>query len=313
MAWEENVTTETNTAAIPLPADPASAGGERRTDGHLLQIRDLIYKVAGIYQADDKLEFMEERVGRRMRSRKTANTSEYYDLLTVKGDRDAELKELLNEITVGETRLFRSPPMLESLKNSVLPELTQIKSHMTQRKLRIWCAGCSTGEEAYTLGMILAEEFHEKYAGWTFDLTATDLNERSLAAAKDGIYSEASLGDTPEYFREKYFEPAGEGVQVKAELKARVAFTRLNLADETKMLFMKGMNLITCCNVMIYFDANSKRRAVQHFYSNLLPGGYFFLGQSESLYGIQNDFRLVHFPQTTAYFKPGQTPILKGR
>lgn len=293
-------TTTAETAAVERGGPPHPV---------LVKIRDLIYKVAGIYQPDDKLCFIEEKISRRMRARAIRDFSDYFESLTAKPERDAELRELLNEITDGETCLFRSLPQMDALRNSILPELTQVKSHMSQRKLRVWCAGCSTGEEAYTLAMVLADEIASKYPGWTFELTATDLNERSLAAAKEGIYGDYALRQTPDHFRDKYFLAAQGQFQVKPEVKSRVSFSHLNLADERKMLFMKGMNLISCCNVLIYFDANSRRRAVQHFFSNLLAGGYLLLGEAESLYTFQNEFRLVHFTQATAYFKPSHSSV----
>jgi len=109
---------------------------------------------------------------------------------------------------------------------------------------------------------------------------------------------------TPAYFRKEYFQSTGAGMAVKPEIKRCVSFRLLNLVDDNKMMFMKGMNIISCCNVMIHFNVESKRRVVHHFYSNLLPGGYLFLGESESLHGIPNEFRLVHFPQVTTYFRP---------
>jgi chemotaxis protein methyltransferase CheR len=290
-------------------ADAATKDENGKTDPFLWKIRDLIYKVAGIYQPDDRIHFIAERALRRMRVRRLDTFAGYFDTLTVKAERDAELRELLNEITVGETCLFRSLPQVDALTNFVLLELMKVKSHMAQRKLRVWSAGCSTGEEAYTLAMVLTEEFTAKYPGWSFELTATDLNERSLQTAKEGTYGEFAMRNVPSPLREKYFSPVDDKFQIKPEVKARVNFTRLNLFDDTKMLFMKGMNIISCCNVLIYFDANSKRRVVQHFFSNLLPGGYLFLGQTESLHGISSELRLVHFSQATAYFRPPLSPF----
>lgn len=292
-------------------ADSHANDDKGRTDPCLWKIRDLIYKVAGIYQPDDKIDFIEERVLRRMRLRRVDTFGGYFDTLTVKAERDAELRELLNEITVGETCLFRCAPQLDALTNFVLLELMKVKSRMAQKKLRIWSAGRSTGEEAYTLAMVLMEEFTSKHPGWAFELTATDHNERSLSSAMEGTYGEYAMRNVPPSFREKYFIPLDGKFQVKPELKARVSFTRLNLFDDTKMLFMKGINVISCCNVLIYFDMNSKRRVVQHFFRNLLPGGYLFMGQTESLYGISTELRLVHFPQATAYFRPPLSPILR--
>jgi len=104
-------------------------------------------------------------------------------------------------------------------------------------------------------------------------------------------------------FRQKYFIPVGEQLQVQPPARASINFSRLNLSDDARMTFMKGFDVIFCCNVLIYFDLSSKRRVIQHFYNNLLPHGYLFLGHSESLYGVSEDFRLVHLPGATAYVK----------
>jgi chemotaxis protein methyltransferase CheR len=140
--------------------------------------------------------------------------------------------------------------------------------------------------------------------GWTFEVTATDLNDRSIETAKAGVYGEYALRNTSEFYKRKYFTPGESGkLQVSKEVKARVTFSRLNLSDDSKMLFMKGVDLIFCCNVLIYFDVASKRRVVQHFYSSLQAPGYFFLGHAESLYQVSDQFRLVHLPGATTYLK----------
>jgi chemotaxis protein methyltransferase CheR len=149
----------------------------------------------------------------------------------------------------------------------------------------------------------MLEEIAERMKGWTYEVLATDLNERSLAHCKLGIYGSYSTRNLAPYFKQKYFREKGDGLQVAQEVKAKVNFSRVNLSDNARMAFMKGMDIIFCCNVLIYFDVTSKRRVIQHFYNNLLPHGYFFLGHSESLYGISDDFRLVHMPSTTAYVK----------
>jgi len=171
------------------------------------------------------------------------------------------------------------------------------------RHLRVWSAGCSTGEESYTLSMLLAEETMGRLKNWTFEILATDLNERSLVSAKQGSYGSYATRNLTPYFRQKYFSAQGEQLQVNSDIKTRINFQRVNLLDDGRMAFLKGIDLILCCNVLIYFDVASKRRVIQHFYNNLLPHGYLFLGHSESLYGISDDFKLVHLPSTTAYVK----------
>ena len=178
---------------------------------------------------------------------------------------------------------------------------------MPIRRLRIWSAGCSTGEEPYTLSMLLLEEAQGRLKDWTIEILATDLNERSLEHARNAIYGTYSTRHLSPHYRQKYFTPAADQLQVQAPVRSGITFSRLNLSDDGRMTFMKGLDVIFCCNVLIYFDLASKRRVIQHFYNNLLPHGYFFLSHSESLYGVSDDFRLVHLPGATAYIKGERT------
>lgn len=200
--------------------------------------------------------------------------------------------------------MFRHPAQLEALRNVILPQILQLKAPIGLKRLRFWCAGCSTGEEPHTLAMFLLEQKEKLLAGWTWDILASDLNDNSLEAARAGIYGEYALRNTSDVLRRKYFKDVGDKkLQANELLKAQIRFDRINLSDDSKMLFQKGIDIIFCCNVLIYFDLASKRRVVQHFYSDLLPGGYLFLGHAESLFQVDDAFRLVHFPGTTAYYK----------
>jgi chemotaxis protein methyltransferase CheR len=274
-------------------------------DPAYLKIRDVIYQISGIYQPEEKLYLLASRCARRMSAVNAKSPAEYLEYLTDRGNREAELRLLFNEITIGETYMFRSPPQLEALRSVILPQILRAKSAMGFKRLHIWSAGCSTGEEPYTLAMFLLEESEKLLTGWTFDILATDLNDRSLAAAKAGIYGEYALRSTTELLRRKYFRPYDDKqLQATDQLKSLVRFDRVNLSDDSKMTFLKGMDLIFCCNVLIYFDLGSKRKVMQHFFSNLLPGGYLFLGHAESLYQVDDRFHLVHFPGTIGYWKP---------
>jgi len=275
------------------------------SDPAYLKIRDVIYQISGIYQPEEKLYLLAARVGRRMSALNAKSPVEYLEHLTLRGNREAELRLLLNEITIGETYMFRSPPQLQALRTVILPQIIEAKLKLGFKRLRVWSAGCSTGEEPYTLAMFLLEESDKLLKGWTFDILATDLNDNSLAVAKNGIYGEYSLRSTTPELRRKYFTQVDDKrMQASDQLKALIRFDRVNLSDDSKMLFLKGMDVIFCCNVLIYFDLSSKRKVVQHFNSNLLPGGYLFLGHAESLYQVDDSFRLVHFPGTIGYWKP---------
>jgi chemotaxis protein methyltransferase CheR len=290
----------TQAAAVEGPPDP-----------ELVRIRDLIYQVAGIFHPDNKLRLLLDRCGRRMKELKTQSLHEYFECLTVRPIRQAELVALLNEITIGETCFFRNQPQLDAVRQIVIPNVLEAKSKLPLKRLRIWSAGCSTGEEPYTLSMMLMEEAHTRLKDWTIEILATDLNERSLSHAKNAVYGSYSTRNLTPYYRQKYFAPAGEQLQVQPTVRGSIAFSRLNLSDDARMTFMKSLDIIFCCNVLIYFDLSSKRRVIQHFYNNLLSHGYLLLGHSESLYGVSEDFKLVHLPGSTAYVKGERAPIRK--
>ena len=288
-----------------VTAPPALNKSAEAVDPVYRQIRDLVYKISGIYKAEEKLYLLADACGRRTKQLGVRSPREYWDRLTAQPFRDAELRELLNEVTIGETCLFRSQPQLDALRKVILPEIVVEKTKQITKRLRIWSAGCSTGEESYTLAMNMLEESERLLKGWTVEILATDLNDRSVETAKAGIYGDYALRNTTDYYKRKYFSMLDEKrLEVRPEVKKLVTFSRLNLQEDSKMLFMKGMDLIFCCNVLIYFDGASKSKVINHFFSNLNFGGYFFLGTSESLMKLNDQFHLIHFPGTIAYWKP---------
>ena len=283
-------------------------------DPNLIKIRDLIYRISAIYHAENKFYLLATRTRRRMAALGVATFSDYYETLTTRPNRDVEMRSLLNEITIGETYFFRSSAQLEALSKIILPKLVAMPSKQSFKKLRIWSAGCSTGEEPYTLSILLHERLVQAHKGWTFEIVATDLNENSVTKCKEGVYAEYAMRNLNEQMRGKYFKQEGNLYRVKDEVRTAVKFERLNLQDQSKLLFMKGFDLIFCCNVPIYFDGVAKKRTVEHFYNGLVPGGYFFLGECETLFGIYDQFHLVHFPGSTGYLKPapGESAGVKG-
>ncbi len=291
------------TAPSPQPALRTQGAPEP----DLVSIRDLIYQVAGIFHPDNKLSLLQDRCRRRMTEVKAATLREYFECLTIRPIRQAELTALLNEITIGETCFFRNQAQLDAFRRVVIPKIIEAKADLPIRRLRIWSAGCSTGEEPYTLRMVLLEEAADRLKDWNIEIIATDLNERSLAHAKQAVYGSHSTRNLTPSYKERYFLPYGDQLQVCNRVRANINFVRLNLSDDSRMIFMKSLDAVFCCNVLIYFDLTSKSRVVQHFFANLLPHGYLFLGQSESLFGVNDDFQLVHLPGTTAYVKGNGT------
>ena len=192
---------------IIVPVIPAK---KETVDPVYRQIRDLVYKISGIYKSEEKLYLLADGCGRRMKHLGARTPREYWDHLTANPNRDSELRQLLNEITIGETCLFRSQPQLDALRKVILPEIVAEKANQIIKKLRIWSAGCSTGEESYTLAMNMLEESGRLLKGWTVEILATDLNDRSVETAKAGIYGDYALRCTTDHFKRKYFSTVDE-------------------------------------------------------------------------------------------------------
>ncbi|MBW4053997.1 MAG: protein-glutamate O-methyltransferase CheR [Proteobacteria bacterium] len=272
------------------------------SDKDFEQLRDFIYNICGMYFHTTKKYFLESRLTRRMEATGSKTYQDYYLLL--KSPRGSEeLKFLMDEITTNETYFFRNVPQLAALENKLLPELVEAKNKMGFRKLRIWSAASSSGEEAYTMAMILLEKRPTLLKDWIIEIVGTDINETVIAQAKEGIYNAYSVRNIPDVYKRKYIREDNGKFILSPEVKKFVTFNKLNLYEDSKMIFMKSFDFIFCANVLIYFDTASKSKVVQHFYNNLQPYGYFFVGQSESLHGVNDKFKTVHFPGGFGYKK----------
>ena len=204
-------------------------------------------------------------------------------------------------MTINETSFFRNMPQFELLRLQVLPELVARKGQDALRGLRVWSAGCSTGAEPYTIAIIVLELL-EKWPRWEFKLFASDLSLSVLKQARQGRYEADKLRDSvpPELLR-KYFDLAGEEYQIKEHVRRRVSFDYHNLKHENGL---DHLDIIFCRNVMIYFDDEERKRVIDKFHRSLNPGGYLFLGHSESLQGVDVRFEFVFADKGTAYKKP---------
>ncbi|MDD2899842.1 MAG: protein-glutamate O-methyltransferase CheR [Desulfuromonadaceae bacterium] len=272
------------------------------SDKDFEQLRDFIYNICGMYFHTTKKYFLESRLTRRMDATGTKTYQDYYLLL--KSPRGSEeLKFLMDEITTNETYFFRNVPQLAALENKLLPELVETKNKMGFRKLRIWSAASSSGEEAYTMAMILLEKRATLLKDWIIEIVGTDINETVIAQAKEGVYNAYSVRNIPDAYKRKYIREDNGKFILSPDVKKFVTFNKLNLYEDSKMIFMKSFDFIFCANVLIYFDTASKSKVVQHFYNNLQPYGYFFVGQSESLHGVNDKFKTVHFPGGFGYKK----------
>jgi len=269
----------------------------------VLRLRDLVYQETGMFFPDEKRYYFESRFNKRVQALNLKSCSEYVLFLKSGKGRKDELNLLMNELTINETSFFRNKPQFSALEKIILAEIAKAKEGTALKRLKIWSAGCSSGEEVYTLAMITNELKTTLLKGWHVEIVGTDISKRVLAKAESGVYREYAVKNMPEYYKNKYITQKGDEFHVSPELRKLVKFTHFNLNDDMAMMFMKGFDIIFCKNVLIYFDISSKKRVIQHFFNSLVKGGYLFVGFSESLFGINDRFKLVHYPGGMVYRK----------
>jgi len=272
-------------------------------DEEFTQLRDFIYEQSGIYIADNRKYLLENRLVNRIKDLNLKSYGEYYYYLRFDNGRKQEMNKLFEVVTTNETSFFRNPPQLKVFQDQVLPAVLEAQRKAGQKKLNIWSAGCSTGEEPYTLAIILNEALRGEISSWNIKITANDLSEAVLASARKGMYNEYTLRTTPKELIAKYFTKQDEFYQVKSELKRLISFGPINLNDRMAVKRIDKSQIVFCRNVIIYFDDDMKKRVISAFYDNLLPGGHLFIGHSESLHNISRVFKPVHHPGAIVYCK----------
>ncbi len=266
--------------------------------------RKYIYEVSGIYFQDNKKYLLESRLQKRMNYLGLDSFEKYLEYVKFNPQKEAEKKQLFEAITINETYFFRNQPQFDALVQHIVPELLSDPRKLNKKRLRIWSAASSSGEEAYTIAMVLTELILPKYPDLQIEIIGTDINYAVVENAKRGIYKEYSIRNTPPLYLKKYFvQKENNTMEVIPEIKRMVKFKILNLYDDAGMRMMNNFDVIFCANVLIYFNLESKKKVVEHLYNALNPVGYLFIGYSESLHGISKAFRLVSFPKTIGYKK----------
>ncbi len=264
-------------------------------------LRDLIRDYSGIYFSDSSLELLQRRLAGRLQEHNMQDFRDYYRFLLYNKNREEELSIIMDILTVNETYFFREKHQLDAFSEEILHILKE-KNYRT-RRLRIFSAGCSTGEEPYTLAMLILES--NLFYGWDIDIFGGDINRRVLQAARRGIYRENSFRATDNYFIERYFQKEDEGVyKIKDDVKRLVSFGYINLLNTDKLLFLGKMDVIFCRNVLIYFDLPSRKKVIDGFFRILNDEGFLLLGHAESLINISTDFELKHLKNDLVYQKP---------
>jgi chemotaxis protein methyltransferase CheR len=259
--------------------------------------RDLIYEECGFSFGMEKRSFLESRLRRRMEGLDITSAYEYFYMIKYSPQRSHELAALLDALMICETSFFRNQPQFELMKDEVLPELIRRKDKSGTRSLRVWSAGCSTGQEPYSTVMTLLEALPEAPM-WAIRVFASDLSFTALERAQCGLYNPEQLKGVEPPYLQKYFKPENGHFVLREQVRKHVIFDYHNLKHDNGL---RGLDIILCRNVMIYFDAEEQRRLVNRFANCLVPGGYLFLGHAESMQGLSGRFSMIHRNKGIAY------------
>jgi chemotaxis protein methyltransferase CheR len=284
------------------------------TESELKLLQMLVYQECGMFFDERRVHFLQDRLQRRLKICGLDNFYSYYRLLTSR-DGKTELNALLENLTVNETSFFRNKPQLDLFHKTVLEEVLQRKQQRRDFSLRVWSAGCSTGQEPYTIAMLICDALAYYYLRnplpfdmpspkplipppWRVEILASDISYTVLRAGQEGMYPENQMEAVDYSFRLRYFDKVGERYAVKKSVKDLVQFDFHNLKTE----FLPQRNdVIFCRNVMIYFDEAEQKRLIEKFYRCLNPEGYLLVGHAESLFGLTEKFRMIHQNNGTVY------------
>lgn len=277
-----------------------------RADEYRL-IRDLVSERLGIWFGPDSRLSLERRLRERLTVRGLSSYGDYYQLLKYSPLAHEEWEEASELLTTHETYFFREDYQLRAFKNELLPMLAERGKQ--RRRLQVWSAGCSTGEEAYTIAMLVLES--GLFEGWEVRVYGSDLSKKCIAAARRGIYGPTSFRTTNDEAKRTWFvpatklDPAGpELLGVSPAVRALCHFGQMNLLDEERTHLVGRCDVIFCRNVLIYFDGPSRKRVIEMFHQRLVNGGVLLLGHAESLLNVSTAFELLHLKEDLVYRKP---------
>src|SRR5881628_1096212 len=286
------------------------------SDAEMRLLQTLVYQECGMYFDARRTHFLQDRLQRRLRECRIDSFYNYYRLLN-SAEGKHELAQLLENLTINETSFFRNKAQLDLFHKYVLDELLRGKQTQRNCSLRIWSAGCSTGQEPYTLAMLVADGLAYYYLRnplpiempspkplipppWKVEILASDISYSVLRAGQEGIYGETQMASVDYSYRLRYFDKVGERYAVKKALKEVIHFDFHNLKTE---YLPQRNDVIFCRNVMMYFDEAEQKRLIDKFWRCLNPDGYMFVGHAESLLGLTEKFAMVHRNSGTAYQK----------
>lgn len=259
--------------------------------------RKIIYDESGITFSDTNRSILDGRIKELLRTKNMQTPAEYYALITKNPE---EMKVMLDSVTTNLTRFFRNQPHFDAFVNYVIPHVIENKKSGIDRTIKIWSAGCSTGEEPYTIAMIMKEICPP---GWNFQITASDISLKCLMTAQQGFYPDNRVDGIPADYLQKYFTKMDGGYQVKKELSEKIRFDYHNLKNDSGA---RNLDVVFCRNVLIYFDEPAQLAVIDRFWNSMAKQSYLYIGHSESLFGMKTKFEFLKTQWACLYSKNDQ-------
>lgn len=266
------------------------------------KLSQVIYDRSGIHFPESKKYILESRLSHRLRDLEMTDFDQYIAYLTMGPYQMDEFQEMFNRITINETSFFRNDAQLCVFEHQILPEL--LEARVKTKRLRIWSAACSTGEEPFTLAMMLHRTLGVRLGDWNIEILGTDISEKALAVAQSGTYNTYAVRSTPDLIKRRYFTEEGRNFQLSETIRSMVNFERHNLKDRLAAKRHGIWDVIFCRNVLIYFDDAMKKGVVSMFANQLADDGTLFIGHSERIKDLTQDFQQLSIPQGFCYQKP---------
>jgi len=284
--------------------------GLRMTDAQFRMFAELLRQRCGLHFSSDSRFLLEKRVARRVRELDLQSFSAYHYEVRSGSSGDSEFARLVDELTTNETYFFRERSQLRALVGEIIPEALLRRRTGAHGPVSIWSAGCSSGEEPYSIVMLALEA--ELRPGVDFRVYAADISRTMLRRARRGVYRATSFRETEDILRHRYFVEKDGAWRITDDVKKHVDFIHLNLVNRSKIALLASMDVILCRNVIIYFDAATKKEVIGTFYEKLRPGGHLLLGHAESLINLSSAFELRHLREDLVYRRPLPGMELRG-
>ncbi len=264
------------------------------TDAEFDMFRKVIYDKSGITFSATNRSILDSRLKEKLREKQLDSLEEYYRLIM---SNEEEMKTMLDSVTTNLTRFFRNQPHFDALINYVIPHVLENKRKTGETTVRIWSAGCSTGEEPYTIAMILQDILPPPFK---FQITASDISLKSLMVGQQGFYPESRISGIPQKYLDRYFTKTDKGYQVTSQLMSTIKFDYHNLRNDSGA---RNLDVVFCRNVLIYFDEAAQKATIDRFWNSMAPHSYLFIGHSESLFGMDTKFEFLKTDWACLYQK----------